>query len=439
MEKYLLEYFNIWGEILRKVDPSEVLSESIRHNPGNNELYIQSESISIPGRSEIYIAGAGKASAGMALGLETTMGEHLTDGMVISTPNPFHHPKKTRVLIGSHPYPDHNSFNATRQLLDFIKQIPSGSLLINLLSGGTSSLLCRPAESISEDDIHQLYKQLVTSGADIGQINTVRKAVSSIKGGRMLGFMEHLTLIDLIISDVPDDNIEDIGSGPTTSQDISYSEAKEILKEISLWDDVPDSVRNHIQTQSAAGSRNRPKITTESGPHPYFILSSARIVSSEACRLLEKHGYTSSIEPVPWSGSINDFEERIQQRLESMLNRNQRPAAHVFFGECTLEVTGNGKGGRNQELALRMASHLSSFDSKILFLSAGTDGIDGPTDAAGAVVDETTWQQGKDRGADPAAALAGNDSYSFFRNTPWHIKTGPTGNNVMDIQILMIP
>lgn len=441
MTDFLLESFNIWRGILQKVDPSEVLFESISHRTGNNEFQIQSETIPIPAHSGIYIAGAGKASAGMALGAEKALGERLSDGLVISTPEPFHHPKKTRVLIGSHPYPDRKSFNSTGRLVSFIRQIPSGSLLINLLSGGTSSLLCRPAESIPEDDIRQLYRQLVTSGAEIGQINTVRKAVSSVKGGKMLEFMKHLTIIDLIISDVPDDNIGDIGSGPTTPQHISHSEAQKILADTSLWNKIPDSVRTHIQSQSAAEGHKNPVKTTEARHHPQFILSSARIVSSEACRLLEEHGFAASRESEPWSGSIDDFEELIHQRLHSMLNsnNNNRPAAHIFYGECTLEVTGDGKGGRNQELALRMARHLSSFDSKILFLSAGTDGIDGPTDAAGAVVDETTWQKGEDKGADPAAALANNDSYSFFNNTPWHIKTGPTGNNVMDIQILMLP
>ena len=436
MTHYLLEFFNIWHEILQKVDPSKVLFESIRHRPEENELHIQSATIPIPDHQGIYLAGAGKASAGMALGIENALEKHLQQGMVISTPNPFHHPGVSQVLIGSHPYPDHKSFHATNQLLEYIRQIPPRSLLINLLSGGTSSLLCRPADSIPEDDIRLLYKQLVTSGAEIGQINAVRKAVSSVKGGQMLEFMKHLTIIDLIISDVPDDNIEDIGSGPTTPQRISYSEAMGILKETSLQDKIPESVRSFIQNHLA---EELPKDPETDNHHPQFILSSARIVSSEAHRLLEKHGFAAGIEPEPWSGSIDDFEELIRRRLESMLKRKQRPAAHVFYGECTLEVTGSGKGGRNQELALRMARHLKNFDSSILFLSAGTDGIDGPTDAAGAVVDETTWQRGEERGADPDGTLANNDSYSFFNNTPWHIKTGPTGNNVMDIQILMIP
>ncbi|PWN07082.1 glycerate kinase type-2 family protein [Rhodohalobacter mucosus] len=439
MAEYLLESFNIWREIIRKVDPSEVLFESISLQPDSNGLRVQSESIPMPDHSAIYLAGAGKASAGMALGAENALNEHLKDGLVISTPNPFHQPQKTRVLIGSHPYPDRASFQATQQLIRYIRELPSGSTLINLISGGTSSLLCRPAAPIPEEDIQQLYRQLVTSGAEIGQINTVRKAVSSVKGGRMLQFMKHLNVIDLIISDVPDDNVEDIGSGPTTPQNISTREAKTILTGRSLWNKIPDSVRNHIQSRSEAESLSNQEKTAESGHHPQFILSSARIVSSEACRLLEEHGFEASREPEPWSGSINDFEKLIRKRLDTMLNSNNRPAAHVFYGECTLKVTGEGKGGRNQELALRMAQHLSSFDRKILFLSAGTDGIDGSTDAAGAIVDETTWRSGEKRNADPAGALADNDSYNFFNDTPWHIKTGPTGNNVMDIQILMLP
>jgi glycerate-2-kinase len=439
MAEYLLESFNIWKEILQKVDPPKVLFESIKLRPEKGELEILTDTLALPASSGIYLAGAGKASAGMALGVENALGEHLKDGMVISTPDPFHHPKRTRVITGSHPYPDHKSFNATKQLLEYIRQIPAGSLLLNLFSGGTSSLLCRPAGSITEGDLQSLYRQLVTSGAEIGQINTVRKAVSTVKGGQMLRFMEHLLVVDLVISDVPDDNLEDVGSGPTTPQEISYKSAKQILMDRALWQNVPESVRDHINSELARQTRSRSIDSSKKDSHPQFILSSARIVSAEARQILEKKGYDTGIDPEPWSGSIDEFEVHIRQRLESMLKHNRRPAAHVFFGECTLKVTGSGKGGRNQELALRMARYLCRFDGKILFLSAGTDGIDGPTDAAGALVDETTWEEGKKRDAEPDGRLAGNDSYHFFRNTPWHIKTGPTGNNVMDIQILMLP
>ena len=321
MDVYLLESFNIWRRILQKVDPSELLFESIRLLDDADELRIDSTAISLAGHPRIYVSGAGKASAGMALGIERRLGDRLTDGMVISSPNPYHHPKVTRVLTGSHPYPDRKSFEATNQLLEYIREIPPKSLLINLISGGTSSLLCCPVPSIPEEDISQLYRQLVTSGARIDQINTVRKAVSSVKGGKMLDFMKHVSPVDLIISDVPDDDIRNVGSGPTTPQVISHRDAKRILTELSLWKKIPESVNRYIdkEAQKDAAAASDPD------HHPQFILSSARLVAEEARMQLEKQGYKATLESDPWSGSIDDFESRIRQQLKTMLAQKETP------------------------------------------------------------------------------------------------------------------
>lgn len=438
MTDFLLEFFNIWSALLLKVDPQKLIPESISFNKAGS-LLIGTEAVPINPDIGLFVIGTGKAAAGMAMGVEQVLGTRLVDGMIITTPGHQHQPDKVKILTGSHPYPDQLSFRATDQLLEFIGQLPPGSVLFNLISGGTSSLLCRPVKGIPENDLTKLFKQLVTSGADISRINTVRKAVSAVKGGRLLAELSDQYLIDLIISDVPDDNPEDIGSGPTTAQSVSAIKAKKVLEQYNLWNHVPESVRKHIQHEAGKEMKTGEPETREIKQHRQFILSSAGMVASEAKKLLELRGFSVSSETEPWSGPVDDFESYILQTLKRMLQSGSFPSAHVFYGECTVQVTGSGKGGRNQELALRMAKNLNESDRKVLFMSAGTDGIDGPTDAAGAVVDETTWQEGYSRGADPEKALAENDSYTFFNNTRWQIKTGPTGNNVMDIQILMIP
>jgi glycerate 2-kinase len=438
MADYLLESFNIWGALLQKIDPSKLIPESISVKK-SGELMIGNDVVPIPAGNKLYVIGTGKASAGMALGMEQVLGSRLADGMIITTPGYRHRPKRIKILTGSHPYPDQHSFRATEELLSFVRHLPANSTLINLISGGTSSLLCRPAAGIPENDITRLYKQLVTSGADIKQINSVRKAVSAVKGGRLLAEMPQLHLIDLLISDVPDDDPEDIGSGPTTAQSVSAVKAKTVLEQAGLWNRIPESVRTHILHEAGNELNTGEPVTRDIKQHRQFILSSATMVAGEARKLLESRGFIVSSETAPWSGPIDEFESTIQQTMEKMLQSGSFPAAHVFYGECTVQVSGSGKGGRNQELALRMAKRLNGLNRKVLFLSAGTDGIDGPTDAAGAVVDETTWQDGYLRGVDPEKALAENDSYTFFNDTRWHIKTGSTGNNVMDIQILHIP
>lgn len=438
MNPYLLETLNIWTKLLQKVDPSELLSSSIEWQKSDSVLKVNTHSIPLDENQEIYLSGTGKASAGMALGVEIVLGEELKAGMVISTPHPIHHPEKTKLLFGTHPYPDEKSFQSTEKLLSYIKRIPKGSLLINLISGGTSALLCRPQPEIAESDISRLHRLLVTSGASIDQINTVRKTVSSVKGGRMLKEMKHLQLLDLIISDVPDDNPEDIGSGPTTPQSLSFRNAADVLHSLGIRSQLSDPLLAYIDKKAGEEQQNGTEATADIDGHRSYILSSAKMVAAEAEKLLRNNGFTVSSEKEPWSGDIKKFEIAILERLNRMLEESNFPSAHVFFGECTVSVSGSGKGGRNQELALRMARHLKDYDRKILFMSAGSDGIDGPTDAAGAIVDETTWSEGEERGANPQACLDNNDSYSFFNNTEWHIKTGATGNNVMDIQFLMI-
>lgn len=424
----------IFRQVLDSVNPVSGIPSLLDWNPMQRNVHIRNASIPLPDDRALFVTGFGKASASMAAGLEAVFGDRIRGGMVITTPDPLHRPEKIELAFGSHPYPDESSLSATRRLIKTLHEIPDNSLVLNLLSGGTSSLLCRPVNGIRTGEIRELFQLLVTSGMAIDEINAVRKACSAVKGGQLLKYYDHVDLVNLIISDVPGDRFEDIGSGPTIPQTISYRKATRILKEHRLWDNLPASIRNHLEQRPAGSPDYTPAVKP---PRLNVMVSSARTVARKAAELCREQGYDTWCAETPWSGPIGDFKEHIISSIRKHAE-DKSPKALIFFGECTVSVSGNGKGGRNQELALLMARELKDLERPVTFLSGGTDGIDGPTDAAGAVVNQTTWKQAEKKGIDPAGHLNNNDSYHFFEQAGGHIKTGPTGNNVMDLQIAIL-
>lgn len=425
--------------VLRNVNPREFLPDIVRWDQKNRELSVYDKTFTLQDDQKIYVIGMGKASPTMAISIEQILGSDLNNGFIIAPPDTEISPSYIEMMEGSHPLPDENSAKATKKLISLIKQIPDGSIVINLLSGGTSALFCKPAEELSINDFQKTYKILLESGADIHEVNTVRKALSDVKGGRLLSYFKNITLLDLVISDVPNDELASIGSGPTTPQEISYDKAFKVLKKYMVWNDLPHEVRNHLADNMDAEVKNGGPFKTKDLPHhQQWIVSSASKVARQTKSMLDHNGYeTTLIEPA-WSGLVDQFEDHIMHQLEEIITTNSGKKALVFFGESTVKVTGNGLGGRNQEIALRMAKKLKDLNRSIIFLSAGTDGIDGPTDAAGAVVDQKTYDDAKTKGINPDDFIKNNDSYHFFKNVGGHIKTGPTGNNVMDIQLILV-
>ncbi len=426
---------NLFEEVLKGVSPRTFLPEKVRFDRKNGLLTIEDYAIQLKESQPVYVIGTGKASPTMARAVEEILGERLHSGMIIAPPDSKENLSTIQMLIGSHPLPDHRSFSSSVALLNFIKTIPEGALVLNLVSGGTSSLFAVPQDGISEDHLSRVYGLLLKSGASIQEINTVRRALSKVKGGQLLEYLNHTTLMDIIISDVPDDDLRFIGSGPTISQVISYEEALSIIKKYSLDDSIPAPVRTWLEDQASIKPNHK---TKDFDSHRSFIVSSASIVAGKFAELVRNQGYNTHLIEPAWAGLIDDFEEHILSYLNKTVKKNGTREAYIFFGECTVEVSGSGLGGRNQELALRMAKHLSGIQRSVTFLSAGTDGIDGPTDAAGAVVDEKSYRKAVEDGLSPENYLRENNSYPFFRESGGHIITGPTGNNVMDLQLLLI-
>lgn len=436
LKQQAIQFFK---SVLKNVNPREFLPDIVQWNQKNSILSVYDETLELKKDQNIFVIGMGKASPTMAVALEQILGPDLEKGFIIAPPDTETKPTIIEMMEGSHPLPDKKSLKATEKLISLIKNIPDGSIVINLLSGGTSALLCKPAEGLSIENFQKTYKILLECGADIHEVNTVRKALSGVKGGRLLSYFNDITLLDLVISDVPNDELASIGSGPTTPQQISYDKAFKVLKKYMVWNDLPHDVRTHLADKMDEESQNEGSFKTKDLPdHKQWIVSSASKVAHQAKEMLIKDGYkTTLIEPA-WSGLVDQFEDHMMKRLDHILNDSAKKKALIFFGESTVKVTGNGLGGRNQEIALRMAKRFQDYDQSIVFLSAGTDGIDGPTEMAGAVVDQNTYEEAKSNGINPDLYIDNNDSYHFFQKAGGHIKTGPTGNNVMDIQLVLI-
>ena len=458
-----------------------------------------------PGPDEpIYIIGAGKASTDMALALESILGPRISGGLVIDTSSRPIKPKKITVLQGMHPLPNQSGLDATNVLLEFCAGIPKGATVYFLASGGMSALLVNPLEPITLPDLRTLYALLIKCGASIHEINTVRKSVSSVKGGRLLARLRHVRLIDLIVSDIPDNDLSMVGSGPTVAQTFSPAQAIEICQRREIWEQLPDSVREVLLREAERGDVT----TAEIQQHLMVQLLSAQVMAQAAAMQAHSMGYQVWLRRSPFSGPMELLEREILEILAWMIpglaglesrssdpfanfesflgvmgmhtdpgepvggNKGSDPGgtsgenhgedhgedhakhmgdrgyAFIFYGECTLTVTGDGVGGRNQELALRIGHRLfaksaenqeqAEFLSRIEFMSAGTDGIDGPTDAAGAVVSQARFQHSDSMGLDADVYLSRNDSFGFFDRVGGQIKPGPTGNNVMDLQVLLV-
>jgi glycerate-2-kinase len=335
--------------------------------------------------------------------------------------------------VGAHPTPDESSVKAGQKARNFFKDIPSKALIITLISGGTSSLLCFPQKGISIADIEKTFKLLNESGATIREINTVRKHCSQIKGGQLLQLLDpRVQLIDLVISDVPDDDLSIIGSGPTVEDPSTFLEARQILQHYEIWNRLPHSVRNHITD----GIKQKVSETLKPGSDPLdthtsHVMSSARTLAQTIGALASSDGLDYQVA----DGPFNEDVRLVADEITNTITGNSRTKLFVFYGESTVTVTGSGKGGRNQELALYGALQIEG-KKQFTWLGAGTDGIDGPTDAAGAIVDGQTISKAREQGLNLQKYLADNDSYHFHEKMGTLFKTGPTGNNLMDVVLV---
>jgi glycerate 2-kinase len=388
----------------------------------------------------IFVIGAGKANAKMAEAVENVLGDKITGGLVIVPDYLRSLPKSDRIRYspGSHPIPSRKNMEGVADMLDLVNDPRRNDLILTLLSGGASALMEYPIEGVTLDDEKRTTSLLLKSGASIRETNTVRKHISRVKGGRLAKMLKPAQVLTLIISDVIGDEIDAIGSGPTAPDPTTYRSAKHILTGYGLWSRIPSQVRNVIDkgTQGALPETPKPGDNSFRRVRNMIVANNRRSCRAAAAEM-NRAGYDAEILSTRLVGEARE----VGRILGSITNgirdddTKSRPIALIVGGETTVTVKGRGKGGRNQELALAAALEIEGCKG-IVIGSLATDGVDGSTDAAGALVDGTTILRGQRRGMEPQDYLDDNNSYSYFSRLGDLIRTGPTGTNVNDIMIL---
>ena len=385
----------------------------------------------------MLVAGFGKAACAMAAAMEEQFGDSINRGIIIT---PYGHCpekhafQKMRLYEAGHPIPDENGSAGTADIIRLLKGSDQHSCIICLISGGGSALLVAPYAGISLQEKKEVTALLLNAGADIGELNTVRKHLSSVKGGRLAEIAHPARVFSLILSDVVGDKLDIIASGPTAPDDSTFDDAIHVIEKYKLTSRVSAAVMEFL----AKGSQGLIPETPKRGDAIFNNVENSIIagngIALEAARAEgKKLGYKADILTSELTGEAREAGRWLAHRAMSM----NRSACLVSGGETTVTVTGTGAGGRNLELALAFAMEIQGLPG-ITLLSAGTDGRDGSADAAGAVVDGGTIAGARARGLDPAAYLANNDSYAFFRQAGGLVITGPTGTNVMDIQVIIV-
>ncbi|MEW6440497.1 MAG: glycerate kinase [bacterium] len=390
----------------------------------------------------ILVVGAGKAAAPMARALEEVLAERLTAGRIVVKYGhvcPLH---KVEILEAGHPVPDASGIEATRRILEVVDEAGERDLVFCLLSGGGSALLVCPANGIGLAEKQTVTRVLLASGADIAEMNALRKHLSRVKGGQLARRAWPATVITLVLSDVVGDPLDAIASGPTVPDGSSFEGCWGIVEKHGISDRMPGKVLELLRQGREGLLPETPKQGEE-----VFRRVTNRIVGSNllAIRAAARKAYELGYRPLVLSTRIVG-ETRAAAGLHGAIFREVRatgcplrpPACILSGGETTVTLKGTGKGGRNQEFSLAVALDIRG-EEGIFFLSAGTDGTDGPTDAAGAFCDGGTVERGRLLGVDAAARLEENDSYRFFEATGELLKTGPTNTNVMDIRICLFP
>ncbi len=433
---------------IKAVDPEALVYQTLKL--AGDRLEISDTAIDLSKFKRILLVGAGKAGATMASAVENTLGDRVSGGIIVVKDGHAQPLERIRVLEASHPIPDDRGVEAARSITALLKANASpDTLVLTLISGGGSALLPFPREPVSLRDKQEITGLLLRCGATIDEINIVRKHLSRIKGGRLAQAAYPSKLICLILSDVVGDSLSTIASGPTVGDPATFSDCQKALKKYKIWQKASETVRQII----VGGIRGEFDETPKPGDKIFDDVSNFIIGSNS--NALE----AASVEAASLGFNVHTLSDRITgeaREVGTMLASNAidishtsspiaPPACLLAGGETTVTIRGPGKGGRNQELALAAAIRLAEdpryrrdASPNIVIAGVGTDGGDGPTDAAGAIVDTTTVDRAKRKGLDPAASLNENDSYHFLGPIGDLLITGPTGTNVMDLMIALV-
>jgi len=428
---------------LRAADPAEAVRRCVRRT--DHLLSIGRRRYDLRDYERVLVIGAGKASALMAAALEDRLGSRLLGGLVIVKYGHIAPTKKIAVLEAGHPVPDQAGLSATTRLLALISSLTPNDLLFVLLSGGASSLLPAPAPGVTLAEKQRTTELLLRSGAMIQEINGVRKHLSTLKGGRLLTATK-AGVVGLILSDVLGDDLSSVGSGPTAPDPTTYGDACNVLRRYGIWQSIPPSVRAHLLKGRRGGHEETPKPWS-----PLFRRVQNQLIGNNraAVEAVSRNAGRAGLHPIvlttSLTGEAGEAAKTFGAIAREIVSSNRpaaRPALVIAGGELTvtfrrLKEQAQGKGGRAQEFALASAGEIAGLP-RVWIAAFGTDGTDGPTDAAGAVVDGRTVAHALQAGLSPFNVLDRHDSYQLFKQLGGHIITGPTGTNVNDFYLLLV-
>lgn len=427
----------ILAQGLRSVRAEELMARSLRLEGGNLSV----GGHSFPVRGSIFVLAFGKAGLGMARAAERLLGDAVGGGIAITPWVRGPSPSRISVRVGTHPSLSEENVRATREAMRAVRRLGGQDILLALISGGGSSLLCWPARGISWREKDVTAQLLLRAGATIEEVNAVRKHLSRVKGGWLAKLAQPATVISLIISDVVGDDPSVIASGPTSPDPTTYEQALQAIRRRGVERRVPTRVLEHLRRGAQGQEPETPKPGDPifARVHNFILangLTALRAMKNEAQRL----GYRSLIITSHLRGEAREVAKAIASILISCRLRGEplsAPACLLFGGESTVRVRGKGRGGRNQELALSAALELSGVHG-VLLAALASDGVDGTSDAAGALVDGHSVRRALSLGLRPEAFLRRNDSHGLFSRLGDQLRTGPTGTNVGDLIVGLV-
>lgn len=400
------------------VDPGDLVRDALRTH-------------SVQGN--VTLVSVGKAAGAMASAALEALAGTVRRGVVISPDPVAIDNDRINCFVGGHPTPNERGADGARTIASIAGQLKSDDTLLCLISGGASALMTLPPAGLSVHDVAASTTLLLRAGATIQELNCVRKHLDQLKGGRLatLAFPAHI--LALVLSDVVGDSLATIASGPTVADPTTVNDAVSTLRKYSLWDRVPASVRTHLdravdESPKPGDSRLAHSVTR--------LIGSNVTAATAACAQARALGYTARVVTTSLIGEASIVGADVAREARDECGREKHRVALIFAGEPTVTVRGTGSGGRNQELVLGAAVAMSGTPGMAV-ASLGTDGVDGPTDAAGAVADGESIAKARSLGLDPVAALAANDTYTFWKALGALVRTGPTGTNVMDIVVAL--
>ncbi len=431
---------DILASALDAVDPKQAIYDKVN---------VESGKLSVPGKTydlkrfkRVFLVGGGKAGGPMAEAVKHLLEDRLTCGVVNilkGTEDKYHAPQ-VKFVGASHPVPDEAGARGVDEMISMVTGLTRMDLVIVIISGGGSALMPSPAAGMALDDLQAVTGKLLKRGATINDLNAVRKHLDSFKGGQLAKRCQPAEVLSLILSDVIGDPLDTIASGPTAPDSTTWADAKDVLVRYDSWEDAPEAIRRRIESGLAGEIPDTPKADDPVFTKTQNVLVANNSYAAEAAaKKATELGYNSMVLSTMIEGEarhVGGVYAGIAREIAGKGRPIGAPAAIIVGGETTVDVKGSGKGGRNQEVALGAAKRIAR--TPCLVASLATDGLDGPTDSAGAIVDGATSGRIDGLNLSIDKTLRSNDAYHLFERTGDLILTGPTGTNVNDLAIILV-